>query len=74
MRTVLTPAAAKLISPQLFEAVTSQSAQSSEFDVRQRRSAMDHIELADWAELLLVAPASAGPGRALGARTGRRPG
>ena len=58
VRTVLTPAAAKLISPQLFEAVTSQSAQSSEFGA-ERRSAMDHIELAEWAELLLVAPASA---------------
>ena len=58
VRTVLTPAAAELISPQLFEAVTSQSAQSSEFGA-ERRGAMDHVELAEWAELLLVAPASA---------------
>ena len=58
VRCVLTPAAARLISPQLFEAVTSQSAQSSEFGP-ERRGAMDHIELAEWAELLLVAPASA---------------
>jgi phosphopantothenoylcysteine decarboxylase/phosphopantothenate--cysteine ligase len=58
VRTVLTPAAARLISPQLFEAVTSQSAQSSEFGP-ERRGAMDHIELAEWAELMLVAPASA---------------
>jgi phosphopantothenoylcysteine decarboxylase/phosphopantothenate--cysteine ligase len=58
VRTVLTPAAAKLVSPQLFAAVTGQSAQASEFG-DERRGAMDHIELAEWAELLLVAPASA---------------
>jgi len=58
VRTVLTPRAAQLVSPQLFEAVTGESAQVDEFGPR-RRGAMDHIELADWAELLLVAPASA---------------
>jgi len=58
VRTVLTPAAARLVSPQLFEAVTGASAQVDEFGP-ERKSAMDHVELASWAELVLVAPASA---------------
>lgn len=58
VRAVLTARAAELISPQLFEAVTGEPAFTSEFDAT-RRSAMDHIELARWAEALLVAPASA---------------
>lgn len=59
VRAVLTPNAAKLIDPQLFEAVSGEPAQVSEFGP-QRRGAMDHIELAKWGELLLVAPATAG--------------
>lgn len=58
VRTVLTPAAAELISPQLFEAVTREIAAVTEFGPG-RRGAMDHIELGQWAELVLVAPASA---------------
>jgi len=58
VRAVLTPRAAQLVAPQLFEAVTGQPAQVDEFGPS-RRGAMDHIELAAWAELLLVAPASA---------------
>ena len=58
VRAVLTPRAAELISPQLFEAVTGEPAASTEFGAG-RRGAMDHIELAQWAELVVVAPASA---------------
>jgi phosphopantothenoylcysteine decarboxylase/phosphopantothenate--cysteine ligase len=58
VRSVLTPRAAKLVSPQLFAAVTGQSAHVDEF-ADDRRSAMDHIDLASWADLLVVAPASA---------------
>ena len=58
VRTVLTARAAELLSPQLFEAVTGQPAATSEFGPS-RRGAMDHIELARWAELLLVAPCTA---------------
>ena len=58
VRTVLTPTAAKLVSPQLFEAVTGEPASSTEFGPG-RRGAMDHIDLAQWAELVVVAPASA---------------
>ena len=62
VRALLTPSAAKLVDPQLFEAVTGEPAQVSEFEGGPdgRRGGMDHIELASWAELLLVAPCSAG--------------
>jgi phosphopantothenoylcysteine decarboxylase/phosphopantothenate--cysteine ligase len=58
VKCVLTPAAAKLVSPQLFEAVSGEPAFVEEFGDA-RRGAMDHIALTDWGELLLVAPASA---------------
>jgi len=58
VRCVLTPNAARLIAPQLFEALTGQAAAVSEFG-EGRRGAMDHIELARWAELLLLAPCTA---------------
>ena len=58
VRAVLTPSAAKLISPQLFEAVTSEPASVVELGA-ERCGAMDHIELATWAEAVLVAPATA---------------
>lgn len=58
VRAVLTARAAELVSPQLFEALTSQPAYTSEFGAS-RRSAMDHIALSQWAELILVAPAGA---------------
>jgi phosphopantothenoylcysteine decarboxylase/phosphopantothenate--cysteine ligase len=58
VRSVLTPHAARLVSPQLFAALTGEPAASDEFGP-ERRAAMDHIDLAHWAELFLVAPAPA---------------
>jgi len=58
VRTAMTAAAARLVHPQLFEALTGQSAQTSEWTA-ERRSAMDHIDLSQWAECVLVAPATA---------------
>ncbi|MFT6833677.1 MAG: phosphopantothenoylcysteine decarboxylase/phosphopantothenate--cysteine ligase [Planctomycetota bacterium] len=58
VRTVLTANAAKMISPQLFEAVTGQPAFVSEWGDK-RRAAMDHIDLAKFAEIVVVAPCSA---------------
>lgn len=58
VRTVMTSRAAELVSPQLFEAVTGESAYVDEFG-EDRRGAMDHIELARTAELFLVAPMTA---------------
>ena len=58
VRVVLTPSAAELVSPQLFEAVTGERASVSEFGDG-RSGAMDHIRLGQWAELVLIAPATA---------------
>jgi len=58
VRAILTPRAAELVSPQLFEALTGQPAGSDEFGPG-RRGSMDHIELGGWGELLVVAPATA---------------
>jgi len=58
VRAVLTPTASELVAPQLFEAVTGQRAAVSEYGPG-RVGAMDHIQLGQWAELVLVAPASA---------------
>jgi phosphopantothenoylcysteine decarboxylase/phosphopantothenate--cysteine ligase len=58
VRCVLTPRAAKLVAPQLFEALTGERAYVDEFE-DERRAAMDHIDLARWGEVLLVAPATA---------------
>jgi len=58
VRAVLTAQAARLVSAQLFEAVSGEPAYTSEFD-ETRRGAMDHIELARWADVVLIAPATA---------------
>jgi phosphopantothenoylcysteine decarboxylase/phosphopantothenate--cysteine ligase len=58
VRCLLTPRAAELVSPQLFEALTGEPAQVSEFGAA-RRGGMDHIELARFAEVFVAAPASA---------------
>lgn len=58
VRAVLTPRAARLVSPQLFEALAGEPAFVDEFGDG-RRGAMDHIELARWAQAFLVAPATA---------------
>ncbi len=58
VRACLTPRAAELVSPQLFEALTGEPAFASEFG-RARRSGMDHIELGRWTEVYLAAPCPA---------------
>jgi phosphopantothenoylcysteine decarboxylase/phosphopantothenate--cysteine ligase len=58
VRAVLTRRAAELVSPHLFEAVTGEPAFVDEFSSA-RRGAMDHIDLAKWADVLAIAPASA---------------
>ena len=58
VRAVLTSKAARLISPQLFEAVSGEPAYTDEY-ADTRKSAMDHIQLARWGECLVVAPCSA---------------
>jgi phosphopantothenoylcysteine decarboxylase/phosphopantothenate--cysteine ligase len=58
VRVLMTKHATDLVSPQLFEAVTGEPAYTSEWG-RERKAAMDHIDLARWGDLLLVAPCSA---------------
>jgi len=58
VRTVLTRNAARMVSPQLFEAVTSEPAFVSEWG-EERKSSMDHIDLSKFAEIVVVAPCSA---------------
>lgn len=58
VRAVLTPRAAQLVSPQLFQAVTGEPASSDEFGA-ERRGAMDHVDLGAWAQAVVAAPASA---------------
>jgi phosphopantothenoylcysteine decarboxylase/phosphopantothenate--cysteine ligase len=53
------------VHPQLFEALTGEPAFVAEFGDA-RRAGMDHIELARWAQVFLVAPATADAGRAPG--------
>lgn len=58
VRTVLTASAAKLIAPQLFRAITGHTSVVTEF-ADDSESPMLHIDLAQTAELFLIAPASA---------------
>lgn len=58
VRAVLTANAAKLVSPQLFEAVTGEPAFVSEWGDG-RRAAMDHIDLSRFAQVCVAAPCSA---------------
>jgi len=58
VKTLLTPRAAQLVSPQLFEALTGEPAWVDEFGDSRRRG-MDHIDLSQWAQAICIAPASA---------------
>ncbi|MDH3520987.1 MAG: bifunctional phosphopantothenoylcysteine decarboxylase/phosphopantothenate--cysteine ligase CoaBC [Myxococcales bacterium] len=58
VRCVLTPAATEFVSPLVLQALTGQPVRARLFDAAEE-GAIDHIALADWADLLLVAPATA---------------
>jgi len=58
LRVVMTPAACEFIQPLTFQALTGNRVYTEIFD-GEAESAMDHIELARWADLMLIAPASA---------------
>ncbi len=58
VRVMMTPAAQKFITPLTFQALSQHPVALDTFDLAQE-AAIGHIELADWAELLVVAPASA---------------
>ncbi|MEN8166728.1 MAG: bifunctional phosphopantothenoylcysteine decarboxylase/phosphopantothenate--cysteine ligase CoaBC [Pseudomonadota bacterium] len=58
VRVVMTGAAEAFISPLTFQALSGQRVYTELLDLEQE-AAMNHIELARWADLILVAPASA---------------
>ncbi len=58
VQVVMTAAAQKFVSPMSFQAVSGRPTRSDLWDSA-AEAAMGHIELARWAELILIAPASA---------------
>src|SRR5690606_28421953 len=58
VQVVLTRAACEFVSPMIFQAVSGHPARTDLWDPA-AEAAMGHIELARWADLILVAPASA---------------
>lgn len=58
VRCVLTEAATTFVSAQTLQALTGYPARSALFDAT-AEAAMSHIELARWADVLLIAPATA---------------
>jgi phosphopantothenoylcysteine decarboxylase/phosphopantothenate--cysteine ligase len=58
VRVVMTEAAARFVAPATFQALSGQPVRSSLWD-ETAEAAMGHIELARWAERIVVAPATA---------------
>jgi phosphopantothenoylcysteine decarboxylase / phosphopantothenate---cysteine ligase len=58
VRVVMTASAEKLVSPAVFQAVSGQPVRGDIWD-QQAEAAMGHIELARWADMVLIAPATA---------------
>lgn len=58
VRAVVTESASKFVTPFMFESITGNTVTTS-FWSETESGAIGHIELADWAEVLLIAPASA---------------
>ena len=58
VQVVMTPSAAQFIGPMTLQAITGRAVREALFDA-QHEAAMGHIELARWAEAVLVAPATA---------------
>jgi phosphopantothenoylcysteine decarboxylase/phosphopantothenate--cysteine ligase len=58
VRVVMTESATHFVGPATFQALSGQSVRTSLWD-EQAEAAMGHIELARWAERILIAPASA---------------
>ncbi|EGV31255.1 phosphopantothenoylcysteine decarboxylase/phosphopantothenate/cysteine ligase [Thiorhodococcus drewsii AZ1] len=58
VRVVMTPAATQFVAPLTFQAVSGHPVRIETFD-SEAEAGMDHIALARWADLLLIAPATA---------------
>lgn len=60
VRVLLTPGGERFISPLTFQGITGHPVAGQVWDESGPGSAMGHIEMGKWAEILVVAPASAG--------------
>jgi phosphopantothenoylcysteine decarboxylase/phosphopantothenate--cysteine ligase len=58
VRTVMTEAACRLVGPKSFEAVTGSPVLTTMWGTPEEFS-INHIELVDWAEIIVIAPATA---------------
>jgi phosphopantothenoylcysteine decarboxylase/phosphopantothenate--cysteine ligase len=58
VRCVLTPAAREFVTPLVLQTLSGEAVRTDLFDPAEE-GAIDHIALADWAELFVVAPATA---------------
>lgn len=58
VRCVLTPEAERFVSPLVLQTLSGQTVRSELFDPTEEGE-IDHVSLADWAELVIVAPATA---------------
>lgn len=58
VRVVMTPSAREFVQPMTYQALSGHRVYTEIFDA-EADSAMDHIELARWADLVIIAPASA---------------
>ena len=58
VRCALTPAATEFVTPLVLQTLTGEAVRTDLFDPGEE-GAIDHIALADWAELFVVAPATA---------------
>lgn len=58
VRTVMTTSAQKLVTAETFCALTGNPVYTKMFTAHQQRS-LDHIHLAEWADALIIAPATA---------------
>ncbi len=59
VRVVMTRSAKEFITPLTFQALSGNPVLSDEFEHAESANGMDHIELARWADAVLIAPASA---------------
>lgn len=58
VRVVMTQSATEFVTPLTFQALSGQTVHTDLFDL-EAEAAMGHIELARWADIILIAPASA---------------
>ncbi len=59
VNTVMTENACRLVGPKSFEAVTNSAVFTSLWDTAEQFSQPGHIKLLDWADIIVVAPATA---------------